>query len=499
MQTRIEPSERDGEAQRLAAFASIAAGLAHSEDLDRALSGALRATLDALQLDSGAIYVRDADSGEVRATEHHFGWPADSPAASAQLGREMFGRATGAIRPVVIPDVAAAPDSGEATRASGLRSLVLVPLSAYGRAVGLMPLGSLGLRDLAADDLELLAAVGGMLGGAIGNAAAAERSRSHLAQVQALWDIDKAIVEDRDVTEVFATIARAAARLCGGEAVIVLLDGGEDVHAGEGEDARALELIGTPPSLASTPFASYLARAVPSSVRVGEEDESRRALVVPLASGGRTLGGLVVMVPAGARSGADDLATLATLGRRASVALGKADARRAEDRRGGQLAVLAGASEIASSTLDVDALLGAIARYVQRSFGYYSVSVYLVRAEAREAHLAGAAGGAASVMPKGHRMSFGHGIVGWVSEHGQHILASDVRREPRFVPSLLSATLSELAVPVRLSGEVVAVLNVESDRVDAFDQGDVVALDGIAAQVASAIQNARLFEEKVRA
>jgi len=52
---------------------------------------------------------------------------------------------------------------------------------------------------------------------------------------------------------------------------------------------------------------------------------------------------------------------------------------------------------------------------------------------------------------------------------------------------------------VRLSGQVVAVLNVESDRVDGFDEGDVVALDGIAAQVASAIQNARLFDEKVRA
>jgi signal transduction histidine kinase len=52
---------------------------------------------------------------------------------------------------------------------------------------------------------------------------------------------------------------------------------------------------------------------------------------------------------------------------------------------------------------------------------------------------------------------------------------------------------------VRLTGQVVAVLNVESDRVDAFDEGDVVALDGIAAQVASAIQNARLFDEKVRA
>jgi hypothetical protein len=47
-------------------------------------------------------------------------------------------------------------------------------------------------------------------------------------------------------------------------------------------------------------------------------------------------------------------------------------------------------------------------------------------------------------------------------------------------------------------GEVVAIINVESDRLDAFDDGDVVALDGIASQVASAIRNARLFEDKVR-
>jgi signal transduction histidine kinase len=46
---------------------------------------------------------------------------------------------------------------------------------------------------------------------------------------------------------------------------------------------------------------------------------------------------------------------------------------------------------------------------------------------------------------------------------------------------------------------VVAVINLESDRLDAFDEGDVVAVDGIAAQVASAIRNARLYEEKVRA
>jgi len=498
--TRIGPSERDREARRLAAFASIAASLAHSQDLERALSESLRATLDALDLEAGGIYLLDDATGELRATAHHLGLPPDYPEAVQrfQRGEAFLGRAMDSVRPVVVADIAAAPDARPATRQSGLRSIVFVPLYARGRAVGMMPVGAYAVREFAEDEVELLAAVGGMLGAAIDNARLVQRSRRHLAQVQALWEIDKAIVEDRELTEVFGTIARAASRLSGGEAVIVLLDGNEDVHVSGGERSRALELLGDPPTLAGTPLAAFLARAAPTTVRLGHDDDQRRAIVVPLAAGGRTLGGLVVVESEVSWEEAD-LTTLGTLGRRAAVALTKADARQAEDRRAGQLALLAGASEIAASTLDVDALLGAIARYVQRSFGYYSVSIYLVKADAREAHLAGASGGAASAMSRGHHMAFGHGIIGWVAEHGQHILASDVRREPRFVPSDLTATLSELAVPVRLAGQVVAVLNVESDRVDAFDEGDVVALDGIAAQVASAIQNARLFDEKVRA
>ena len=311
------------------------------------------------------------------------------------------------MRPVVVPDIAAAAEAREATRNSGLRSIVFVPLYARGRAVGMMPVGALLRPRLRG---------GGRRAPGRGRGACSappsttrrlvQRSRRHLAQVQALWEIDKAIVEDRDLTEVFGTIARAASRLSGGEAVIVLLDGKEDLQVPGGDRSRALELLGDPPSLAGTPLAAYLARAAPTSVRLGT---GRRA---PRDRGPADR-------RAAARSAAwsssrrrtawaeEDLTTLGTLGRRAAVALTKADARQAEDRRAGQLALLAGASEIAASTLDVDALLGAIARYVQRSFGHYSVSIYLVRPDAREALLAGAAGAAASVMPKGHRMPFG--------------------------------------------------------------------------------------------
>jgi len=90
-------------------------------------------------------------------------------------------------------------------------------------------------------------------------------------------------------------------------------------------------------------------------------------------------------------------------------------------------------------------------------------------------------------------------MIGWVAEHGQHILASDVRREPRFVPSSLSATLSELAVPVRLTGQVVAASTSRATAWTRSTKGTWSPSTAIASQVASAIQNARLFDEKVRA
>jgi signal transduction histidine kinase len=86
-----------------------------------------------------------------------------------------------------------------------------------------------------------------------------------------------------------------------------------------------------------------------------------------------------------------------------------------------------------------------------------------------------------------------------VAENGESLLAPDVRKEPRFRPSALEATQSELAVAVRLGGETVAVINVESDVRGAFDEGDLVAIDGIASQIAGALRNARLFEDKLRA
>jgi signal transduction histidine kinase/putative methionine-R-sulfoxide reductase with GAF domain len=498
MDTRASlPGLSSADARRLEAFASIAAAVAHSANIDDALSQALGTTMDALELEAGGIYFVDEESGGLVATPHHRGLPADYPAKVARFrrGEGPIGRALDSVTPVAVRDITALEGVRDATRQTGLRSLAFVPLYARGRAVGMMAVGAYRIREFPPEELQVLGAVGGILGAAIENDRLVERAQGHLEQVQALWEIDRAVVEERDPAEVFDTIAREAGRLGEGDAVLVLLDGERDARIAASHGVAARAALGPHLTLDGTGIATLLRRG--ALVTVPLAGTARALVVLPLQAGGRIAGGLVVV--RSSASGENEDALLSAFARRSAVALGKVEARQTEARRASQLALLAGASEIAASTLDLDVMLGAVARYVQQSFGYYSVSIYVVDRAARSAVLAGSAGVAAQVMPLAHRIVFGRGLIGWVAEHGQYLLANDVRKEPRFFAAHMTATLSELVVPVRLAGDVVAVINVESDQVDAFDDGDLLAIDGIAAQLASAIRNARLFEEKVHA
>ncbi|MEC4815045.1 MAG: GAF domain-containing protein [Scytonema sp. PMC 1069.18] len=80
------------------------------------------------------------------------------------------------------------------------------------------------------------------------------------------------------------------------------------------------------------------------------------------------------------------------------------------------------------------------------------------------------------------RMSINQGISGWVAEHGQSVLVNDVKNDTRYHPYFPN-TRSELCVPL-LDKEhrVFGVLNVESQRVSAFNQRHQGMLEALANQ-----------------
>jgi len=88
-------------------------------------------------------------------------------------------------------------------------------------------------------------------------------------------------------------------------------------------------------------------------------------------------------------------------------------------------------------------------------------------------------------------LSAGRGIVGHAIRTGRSILVRDVREDPRYVEGRPEA-LSEIAVPIAVDGRTIAALDVESDRVDAYDEGDVERLEFFAEAAALAVEKALL-------
>lgn len=78
---------------------------------------------------------------------------------------------------------------------------------------------------------------------------------------------------------------------------------------------------------------------------------------------------------------------------------------------------------------------------------------------------------------------FARGVCGAAARSGEIQLVADVEDFPGHI-ACSSSTRSEIVLPVRNgAGQVIAVLDIDSDQPDAFDQADAEALDAILAGV----------------
>jgi sigma-B regulation protein RsbU (phosphoserine phosphatase) len=88
----------------------------------------------------------------------------------------------------------------------------------------------------------------------------------------------------------------------------------------------------------------------------------------------------------------------------------------------------------------------------------------------------------------------GKGIVGHVIRTGQSVVAKDVRLDPHYIPGR-ERTRSEIAVPILKEGRTVGALNLESDRLGAYDEYDLEALRFFADAAAISISKAMLHQQ----
>jgi diguanylate cyclase (GGDEF)-like protein/putative nucleotidyltransferase with HDIG domain len=150
-----------------------------------------------------------------------------------------------------------------------------------------------------------------------------------------------------------------------------------------------------------------------------------------------------------------------------------------------------------SPLLEPDQIASATVDELHESFGYHLTVI--LRADPDGVLRAIAAAGPLvreldSVEVLGQAQS--DGIAGRVLRTGEPALVQDTGSDPHYLPTDAPADSgSELAVAIRVRGEVWGVLNLEQLTTHAFDTDDVVFADLVAAHVGAALDRTRLSME----
>lgn len=153
-----------------------------------------------------------------------------------------------------------------------------------------------------------------------------------------------------------------------------------------------------------------------------------------------------------------------------------------------------------NSILDLDQLLNQVVSLIQTHFSYYHVQIFLVSRGSDRAYFKASSGYGLNEkwQREGRSLRIGQeGIIGWVAQHAEPLLANDVSAESRYIPDdprSLPDTCAEVAVPLLVDDEVVGVLDVQSTQAGAFGEDDLFVLRTLADQVAVAVSSARAYE-----
>jgi phosphoserine phosphatase RsbU/P len=221
-------------------------------------------------------------------------------------------------------------------------------------------------------------------------------------------------------------------------------------------------------------------------------DAVRAELAMPMLVRGKLVGVIDLESTRANAFTEQDRALLALIASRVGVSIDNARLYRRVERQNRTLRVLAHLSQEFSSILDLDELLTKIASTVRALITFDAFSIFLVD---REHNLLR------------HRFSqrydervsvqnieLTRGIVGAAVQSRETVRVADTLADPRYIVSHPDVR-AEVAVPLVLQDRVIGVMDLESNRLGFFTDEHVRALSLLAPQIASSVENARLYEE----
>jgi sigma-B regulation protein RsbU (phosphoserine phosphatase) len=221
-------------------------------------------------------------------------------------------------------------------------------------------------------------------------------------------------------------------------------------------------------------------------------DAVQTELAVPMIARGKLVGVIDVQSTRPNAYREQDRSLLQLIASRVAVSIDNARLYRRVDRQNRTLRTLAHLSQEFSSILQLDELLRKIAKTIHALVSFDAFSILLLDPEAKVLR---------------HRFSerydqrvnldnipLGKGITGFAAESRETVRVVDTLADPRYIASHPDIR-SEVAVPLIVQDRVVGVMDIEAEKIGFFTEDHVRLLGLLAPQIASSVENARLYEE----
>ena len=414
---------------------------------------------------------------------------------SAAMGEGVVGRVAQSGKPRLVADVTKAPDYVAGVNAA--ISEMAVPLTVDGDVIGVLDVES---RESAfgEEDMALLEAFGEQAGWAMRHGRALAEAAERARRLELLNRAARALNTQHDQEALLTRILELAREGLGFHNVAVLVahpEGYLEVR----KALREKEVEGLRIPLGQGVTGAVFSSGRPEIVNDvtadpryidGGLDGTRCEMVAPLSLDGEIIG----VLDAESRDVGSfdhlDLELFSAFAAQVATALRNAQLLGQLEDRANRLNQITRSGRALNSLHDADRLLEEILEAAATALGLERTALLLLYKERSELVVHAARGYREDAL--GRTIPLGEGVTGQVALGGEPVLVNDVTSDERYVPGAGSEG-SEMAVPLRVYGDVYGVLDTESPQKEAFTIRDLELFQAFADQAAVALHNARLI------
>jgi diguanylate cyclase (GGDEF)-like protein len=391
-------------------------------------------------------------------------------------------------------------------KAQRIASVVSIPLLIDGKTIGAInvyyssQLEAFEGKDIATTFTSIAAQ-------AIAHARASTELSNKKRLIKGVGDIGEITSASYTVEELAQTLLSFAASLTKATSVkLILIDDDSqmiidayeyDKSAGKTRRSRPAETMenGLPREIMSTRKTITISdmTAYQKEHQTASTKGYASAAGIPLIARGRIIGILLLGSSTSGAFGRSEIEHLTVLANGVATAIDNLTLNKKVKREAKETALLYDVSQSLISTLDFEQLLRNILQRLKDTFNFLNVSVLLIDEERQVLYTHSSL--VYSPEDRELRLRIGKdGITGHIAKTKRMYHCPDVTKDPYYVAGMEN-TRSEVGLPLLIGDRLIGVLDVESAEVDGFSQDAILLLSSLSAQIAIAIDNARLYAE----